>query len=346
MKYRYLGSSGLLMSRITLGTMTFGAEGWGCDEKTSHRIMHAYIEAGGNSIDCGDVYAGGRSEQIIGSFLPQVDRNQLILATKYSLPTKPGPMGFGASRKTVMNACEASLKRLNTDYIDLYYLHVPDPITPYEEILGALDDLVKQGKVRYIGCSSLFGWQVAKARGVSDRLNLARMVAGQYIYSLIHRELERELLPAARDSGMGITCFSPLGGGVLTGKYKDRQRPEGTRAAYRTAVDGPRFWHDRGFEVADTVSKVAAESGIPIPQLAIAWPLGRKVVASVIIGVKNLEQLDANMAPADADLPADVWRTLEEQTRPKEEYMTWYNKLNYARFFEAAEYYDQDVELY
>jgi aryl-alcohol dehydrogenase-like predicted oxidoreductase len=346
MKYRYLGSSGLLMARITLGTMTFGAEGWGCDEKTSHEIMKAYINAGGNSIDCGDVYAGGRSEEIIASFLPQVDRDELIVATKYSLPKKPGPTGFGASRKTVITACEASLRRLQTDYIDLYYLHVPDPITPFEEILGALDDLVRQGKVRYVGCSSLFAWQVAKARGVSDRLNLPRMVAGQYIYSLIHRELERELLPAALDSGMGITCFSPLGGGLLTGKYKDRERPEGSRAAYRTEVDGPRFWHDRGFEIADVVANVSAESGIPIPQLAIAWPLGRKAVTSVIIGVKNLKQLAANMAPADRDLPAEVWATLEERTRPTEEYMTWYNKLNYSRFFEAAEYHNPDVELY
>jgi len=345
MKYRYLGSSGLLMSRITLGTMTFGAEGWGCDEKTAHQIMKTYVDAGGNSIDCGDVYADGRSEEIIGTFLPQVDRDELIIATKYSLPKKGGPTGFGASRKTVMKACEGSLKRLGTDHIDLYYLHVPDPITPYEEILGALDDLVRQGKVRYVGSSSLFGWQVAKARGVSDRLNLPRMVAGQYIYSLIHRELEREVLPAAIDSGMGITCFSPLGGGVLTGKYKKRERPEGSRAAYRTGVDGPRFWHERGFQVADVVEKVSKESGISIPELAISWPLGRKVVTSVIIGVKNLEQLNANLVPADRDLPEDVWASLEEQTRPAEDYMTWYNKFNYQRFFDASEFHNSDVEL-
>jgi aryl-alcohol dehydrogenase-like predicted oxidoreductase len=346
MKYRYLGSSGLLMARITLGTMTFGAEGWGCDEKTSHQIMRAYIDAGGNSIDCGDVYAGGRSEEIIGSFLPQVDRDELIIATKYSLPTRPGPNGFGASRKTVMTACEASLRRLKADYIDLYYLHVPDPITPFEEILGALDDLVRQSKVRYVGCSSLFAWQVAKARGVSDRLNLPRMVAGQYIYSLVHRELERELLPAALDSGMGITCFSPLGGGLLTGKYKDRKRPEGSRAAYRNEVDGPRFWHEKGFATAAVVEKVSAEFGIPIPRLAITWPLGRRAVTSVIIGVKNLDQLATNISAADEDLPAEVWAALEEQTRPTEEYMTWYNKFNYRRFFEATEFYNQDVELY
>lgn len=345
MKYRYLGSSGLMMSRITLGTMTFGSEGWGCDEKTSHSLMKAFIDAGGNSIDCGDVYAGGRSEEIIGSFLPQVDRDELIIATKFSLPKRPGPTGFGGSRKTIITACEASLKRLNTDYIDLFYLHVPDPVTPYEETLGALDDLVRSGKIRYVGSSSLFAWQVAKAKGVTDRLNLAPMVAGQYIYSLIHRELEREVLPAAMDSGMGLTCFSPLGGGILTGKYKNQERPEGTRAAYRTGVDGPRFWHPKGFKTADIVAQVSKESGLTIAELAISWPLGRKAVSSVIIGVKNLEQLEANMLPADRDLPNDVWNRLEELTRPDEEYITWYNKFNYKRFSDTAEFYNEDVNL-
>ena len=347
MKYRYLGDSGLLMSRITLGTMTFGAKDWGCDEKESHAIMKKYIEQGGNSLDCADIYAGGRSEEIIGSFLPQVNREELIIASKFSLPSGSAPTGFGASRKKIMAACEGSLKRLKTDYIDLYYLHVPDPLTPYEETLRALDDLVRQGKVRYTGGSSLFGWQIAKAKGVADRLNLEKMVAGQYIYSLIHRELEREVIPAAIDSGVGLTCFSPLGGGLLTGKYSGQNKPkEGTRASYRTGVDGPRFWHPGGFRTADILEEVSKESGIPMVKLAIAWPLGRRFVSSVIIGVKNLEQLETNMEPAEWDVPKDVWNSLEERTRPEEDYMTWYNKMNYGRFFKAAKIYNRDAELF
>ena len=346
MKYRYLGSSGLLMSRITLGTMTFGAPDWGCDEKTSHQILKRFVDAGGNSIDIADVYAGGKSEEIVGRFLSQVNRDDLIVASKFSLPTGEAPTRFGASRKRIVTACEESLKRLGTDYIDLYYLHVPDPVTPYEEWLRALDDLVRQGKIRYTGSSSLFGWQLAKAQGVSERLGLERMVAGQYIYNLIHRELEREIIPAAMDGGIGLTCFSPLGGGLLTGKYKGSEKPaEGTRAAYRTNVDGPRFWHKKGFDTARIVEEVSREFDIPAADLAIAWPLGRPFVTSVIIGARNLEQFQANMTAADWDLPADAWNALEERTRPEEEYMTWYNKFNYSRFFEASEFHDPSVEL-
>ncbi len=346
MKYRYLGSSGLLMSRITLGTMTFGAADWGCDEKTSHQILKRFVDAGGNSIDIADVYAGGKSEEIVGRFLSQVNRDDLIVASKFSLPTGEAPTRFGASRKRIVTACEESLKRLGTDYIDLYYLHVPDPVTPYEEWLRALDDLVRQGKIRYTGSSSLFGWQLAKAQGVSERLGLERMVAGQYIYNLIHRELEREIIPAAMDGGIGLTCFSPLGGGLLTGKYKGSEKPaDGTRAAYRTNVDGPRFWHKKGFDTARIVEEVSREFDIPAVDLAIAWPLGRPFVTSVIIGARNLEQFQANMTAADWDLPADAWNALEERTRPEEEYMTWYNKFNYSRFFETSEFHDPSVEL-
>jgi aryl-alcohol dehydrogenase-like predicted oxidoreductase len=175
---------------------------------------------------------------------------------------------------------------------------------------------------------------------------LEKMVAGQYIYSLIHRELERETIPAAIDAGIGITCFSPLGGGLLTGKYRGHEKPtEGSRASFRTEVDGPRFWHPGGYRTAEVVAEVSEKSGIPSQKLAIAWPLGRKFVTSVIIGVKTVDQLEANMAPADWDLPQDVWEELEERTRPEEEYMTWYNKLNYGRFFKASEFQDDQADL-
>ena len=213
MKYRTLGSSGLIVSRITLGTMTFGAPDWGCDEKTSHAILKKYIDMGGNHLDSADVYAGGKAEEIIGSFMPQIHRDELIIASKCYFPVGKLPNRQGLSRKHILASCEASLKRLKTDYIDLYYLHGPDPLTSLEETMGAMDDLVRQGKVRYLGCSNLFGWQIAKAQGIASRMNLEKLVAGQYIYSLIHRELEREVIPAAVDHGSAFSATVLLAGG-------------------------------------------------------------------------------------------------------------------------------------
>ena len=346
MKYRYLGASGLLMSRLTLGTMTFGAPDWGCDEETSHAIIRRYIESGGNCLDIADIYAGGRSEEIVGSLMPELNRDGLILASKCSLPSGPAVTQFGANRKQIIASCEKSLKRLRTDYIDLYHIHVPDPVTPIEETLRAMDDLMRQGKVRYTGSSMFFGWQLTKAQGVSGAHNIEKMVAGQYIYGLIHRELERETIPAAIDAGIGITCFSPLGGGLLTGKYRGQGKPkQGTRASFRTQVDGPRFWHPRGYQTAEIVTDVSKRSGIPCEKLAIAWPLGRKFVTSVIIGVRTIDQLEANMTPADWDLPQDVWNELEERTRPEEEYITWYQQFNNGRFFKASEFHDGNADL-
>ena len=346
MKYRTLGSSGLMVSRITLGTMTFGAPDWGCDEKTSHAILKKYIDMGGNHLDSADVYAGGKAEEIIGSFMTQMNRNEIIIASKCYFPMGKLPNRQGLSKKHILASCEASLKRLKTDYIDLYYLHGPDPLTSLEETMAAMDDLVKQGKVRYLGCSNLFGWQIAKAQGIASRMNLENLVAGQYIYSLIHRELEREVIPAAVDHGVGILCYSPLGGGLLTGKYKGMPQPAGgTRLAFRTQIDGPRFWHPMGFKTAEVVDRVAGESGISKIKLAIAWPLRRKFVTSVIIGVKNVSQLETDMEPADWDMPEDVWNALEKETRPEEEYLTWFNKRNYERIFATAEFHDERMEL-
>lgn len=346
MKYRFLGNSGLLVSRITLGTMTFGAASWGCDEKEAHAIMKKYLDAGGNHLDCADVYAGGRSEEMIGSFLPQTRRDDVIIASKCYFPMGSQPNAQGLSRKHILASCEASLKRLKTDHIDLYYLHGPDPVTPLEETMRTLDDLVKQGKIRYLGCSNMFGWQIAKANGIAARMHLERLVAGQYLYNLIHREPEREIIPAAVDHGLGILTFSPLGGGLLTGKYDGQTEPaQGTRLAIRTQVDGPRFWHPKGFKTAETLQEVVAESGIPAPKLAIAWALKRRCVTSVIIGVKNQEQVEANLEAGDWDMPDDVWNVLEEKTRPEEEYLTWFNKRNYSRFFAAAEFHDEKTEL-
>jgi len=346
MKYRFLGSSGLLVSRISLGTMTFGAPGWGCDEREAHAMMKEYLDRGGNFIDCADVYAGGEAEKIVGNFLPQITRDNVVIASKCFFPASKEPNRWGLSRKHVTASCEASLRRLKTDYLDLYYIHGPDPITPMEETLRALGDLVRQGKIRYLGCSNLFGWQIAKAQGLANRLDMDGLVAGQYIYSLIHRELEREVIPAAVDQGVGLVGYSPLGGGLLTGKYKGMSEPaDGTRLSYRTTVDGPRFWHDHGFRIAEIVERISVDSGVPSTRIAIAWPLRRRFVASVIIGMRTLEQMEENMVPGDWDLPEDVWKALEETTRPEEEYGTWFNRQNYRRFFDAAEFHDELKEL-
>ena len=297
-------------------------------------------------MDIADIYAGGRSEEIVGNLMPELNRDGLIIASKCSLPSGPAITQFGANRKQIVSSCEKSLKQLKTDYIDLYHIHVPDPITPLDETLRAMDDLVRQGKVRYTGSSMFFGWQLTKSEGISSKYGLEKMVAGQYIYSLIHRELERETIPAAVDAGIGITCFSPLGGGLLTGKYQGQEKPEkGSRASFRTEVDGPRFWHPKGYKTAEIVKDVSEKSGIPMSKLAIAWPLGRKFVSSVIIGVKNIDQLERNMEPADWDLAKEVWDELEKRTRPEEEYITWYNKFNYDRFFKASEFHGNNVDL-
>lgn len=346
MKYRYLGTSGLLMSRITLGTMTFGITEYGADEHEAHAIIQQYLDAGGNSLDTADIYAGGRAEEVIGSFLPQIQRDDVIIASKCYFPSKNAPNSFGNSRKHIIAACETSLRRMNTDYIDLYYLHGPDPMSPLEESMRALDDLVRQGKVRYLGCSNLFAWQFVKANGIAARLNLEALVAAQYLYNLIHREPEREIIPAAVDAGMGIIPYSPLGGGLLTGKYKGMSEPaEGTRMAQRARTDVPRFWHPKGFKTAEIVESVSAQSGIPAHKLAIAWTLKRRCVTSVVIGVKNREQLAANMEASDWDMPDDVWNALEEQTRPDDEYLYWFNKRNYNRHFDAAEFHDESKDL-
>ncbi len=346
MKYRYLGSSGLLVSRIALGTMTFGAPDWGCDENEAHAILKGYLEAGGNHIDCADVYAGGRAEEIVGRFLPQINRDEVVVASKCYFPTGDKPNSFGFSRKHVIASCEASLKRLKTDHIDLYYIHGPDPVAPLEEQMRVLNDLVRQGKVRYLACSNLFGWQIAKAAGVSAKMNLEPLIAAQYIYSLVHRELEREVIPAAVDQGLGMMCYGALGAGLLTGKYKGQREPApGTRISFRTQLDGPRFWHPKGFQIAEILEKVSLDTGIPMFKLAIAWPLKRRFVTSVIIGVRELDQLDANLETGDWDMPDDIWNKLEEPTRPEEEYLTGFNRENYSRLFSAGEFHDESTEL-
>jgi 1-deoxyxylulose-5-phosphate synthase len=347
MKYRFLGSSGLLISRISLGTLNFGAPPeWGCDETEARAIMKAFFDGGGNAIDTANVYAGGKAEEIVGRFLHGFPREQVVLASKAYMPVGALPNQFGASRKHILAACEASLRRLQTDYLDLYYLHGPDPITSFEETLRAYDDLVRSGKVRYLGVSNLFGWQIAKAAGVARRLDLASPVAGQYIYSPIHRELEQEVIPAAVDSGVGITCYGVFGAGLLAGKYQGMGEPnQGSRMQVRMQMDGGRFWHPKGFRAAQAIQAASEKIGVPMARLAIGWPLGRRFVSSVVLGIRTREQMLANLEAADWDMPQEAWKAIEEATRPEDDNLTWFNRQNYQRIFAAAEFHDERTDL-
>ena len=221
MKYRYLGNSGLAVSRVCLGTMTFGNNDWGCDLETSKSIVDAFIDAGGNFIDTADLYSAGESEVILGKALKGKDLTKLVIASKCWFPVDDTPNGRGLSRKHIMEACEASLKRMDIDCIDLYQIHGPDPYTPMEETMRALDDLITAGKVRYVGCSNLWAWQIMKANGIAALRGYEKFISGQYLYNLVRRDIETEILPACVDQGMGILCWSPLAAGFLTGKYRD-----------------------------------------------------------------------------------------------------------------------------
>jgi len=346
MKYRFLGSSGLLVSRIALGTLNFGAPGWGRGEQEARAILKAFFDGGGNFIDTANVYVGGTAEEIVGRFLPEIPREEVVLASKAYMPVSSRPNFFGGSRKHILASCEASLRRLGTDYLDLYYLHGPDPVTPLEETLRAYDDLVRQGKVRYVGVSNLFGWQVATATGIAARLALASPVAGQYIYSPIHRELEQEVIPAAVAGGIGLTCYGVFGAGLLAGKYAGMAEPNpGSRMQLRMAVDGGRFWHAKGHRAAAAIQAVSQRTGISMAQLAVAWPLGRRFVSAVVLGVSSPEQMREDLRAADWDMPREDWEAIEAATRPAEDNLTWFNRQNYQRTLDAAEFHDARVDL-
>lgn len=303
MKYRYLGKSGLLVSRVCLGTMTFGNKDWGCDEQESKAITSAFIEAGGNFIDTADLYSGGVSEEFLGKAIKSYDRSNLVIATKGWFPASEDVNARGLSRKHLFDACDASLKRMDTDYIDLYYVHGPDPYTPMEETMRALDDLVSSGKVRYIGCSNWFAWQVAKYNTLAKENNLSQFIAGQYLYNLIRRDIETEIMPACDDCGIGITPWSPLASGLLTGKYRGKDEPdEGTRHAKLAGFLVPRFWMDDALKLVDRLVDVAQEQSVTPSVLALSWLLHKKSVSSVVVGARTVKQIEDTLVSGDWDL--------------------------------------------
>jgi aryl-alcohol dehydrogenase-like predicted oxidoreductase len=316
--YRLLGRSGLRISPLALGAMTFGTDwGWGADAQEARRIFDTYVDRGGNFIDTANQYTNGTSEKFVGEFAAE-KRDQLVIATKYTLPLRPtDPNSGGNHRKSMVRSVEESLKRLQTDYIDLLYLHAWDYLTPVEEIMRAMDDLVRSGKLLYIGISDAPAWQVARMQTIADLRGWAPLIALQIEYNLIERTVERDLIPMAREMGLGVIPWSPLASGVLTGKYsrKDLEIGRGNAAAEGTRKDiaaGNGALTERGLAIADAVKAVAKETGKSPAQVAIAWTLLDKTVTAPIIGARTAKQLEDNLGALSVDLSEDQKQRLDE----------------------------------
>ena len=331
MEVRQLGRSGLMVPALSLGTGTFGGRGelfgaWGAsDVAEATRLVDVCLDAGLNMFDSADVYSGGAAEEILGQAI-KGRRDRVLVSTKGTFRNGPGPNDVGSSRFYLTRAVEASLKRLGTDYIDLYQLHAFDALTPPEEVLGTLDDLVRAGKIRYIGCSNFSGWHLMKALAVSERYGLARYVAHQAYYSLIGRDYEWELMPLGADQGVGGVAWSPLGWGRLTGKVRrGAPLPATSRLQSKVAVDkGPPVDDEYLFRVVDALDAVAKETGKTVPQVAINWLLRRPTVANVIVGARNEEQLRQNLGAVGWALSADQVARLDAASAVMPAYPYWH----------------------
>lgn len=313
-----LGRSGLPVSPLCLGTMTFGTPRWGSPDEVSEAIFHAYVEACGNFIDTADVYAKGRSEELVGGYIAAAGlRDDLVLATKFSFNPNAGkPMLGGNGRKNLHRALEGSLRRLQTDYVDLYWLHVWDQVTPPEEILQSMGEVIAAGKVRYFGLSDVPAWFATRMATLAEVHGVPGPIALQMPYSLDERSIEREHVPAALALGMGITPWSPLGAGILTGKY--RRDASGTVAAGggRLDLNLPSFqkFNDHSFSAAEVLRTVAGEAGVPMAKMALAWTSARPGVTSLILGAKTVEQLRENVSSLELVLSAEQMKALDEGT--------------------------------
>jgi aryl-alcohol dehydrogenase-like predicted oxidoreductase len=329
MRYRPLGRTGQYVSEICLGTMTFsgGAGFWraigALDQASSTALVGRAIEAGVNFIDTANVYSEGQSEIQLAQALHDlgVRREDVVIATKVRGRMGPGPNSVGLSRGHIMDQIAASLKRLGLDHVDLYQIHGFDPVTPIEETLRALDDCVRRGFVRTIGCSNLAAWQIMKALGISERLGLARFETVQAYYSIAGRELEREILPLVEDQGLGVMVWSPLAGGFLSGKFARDKR--GDNDSRRTVFDFPPVDKERAYDSIDAMTQIAKAHDASVARVALAWLLQRRGVMSVIIGAKTIQQLDDNLTAADLALSAEEVATLDAVSALKPEYPGW-----------------------
>ena len=318
-----LGRTGLRVSRLALGTMTFGLQ---TDEAVSHRILDKAAQGGINFIDTADAYplggtveTTGRTEEIVGRWLRAqgpAGRARFIVATKAFNRVGPNPWDEGASRKHLLDAIDASLRRLQTDHVDLYQLHMDDRETPLDETLEALDVIVRSGRARYIGVSNFMAWRVARALGRSEVLRLARFVSVQPRYSLLFREIERELLPLAAEEGLGVIPYNPLAGGLLTGKHAASSKPEPGRFTLGTsgAMYQDRYWNERSFATVTQLQKLAAEAGVPLATLAVAWVMANPAITAPLLGASRPEQLDATLAAAEFKLDAALKQRLDGLT--------------------------------
>ncbi|WP_284945374.1 aldo/keto reductase [Acidisoma cladoniae] len=321
--YRTLGRSGLVVSPMALGTMTFGTQGWGADEAGSRAIFDAYRAQGGNFIDTADIYSGGTSEAMVGRFIAETGtRDEMVLATKFAFNGSASPLAAsqgapgnpnagGAGAKNIHRALDASLKRLGTDYIDLYWMHIWDGVTPVEEIMQTLGDLVRAGKIRYCALSDMPAWLAMKAATIASERRVPGPIAMQVEYSLVARDIEREHIPVAREAGMAVMPWSPLAGGFLTGKYK-RDDNSGTGRLSGTNPFGKSKFVDRNWDILDVLGDVAAEHDRPLSQIALAWTRAQPGVTSIVIGARKVAQLEDNLAALDITLTDVQMRRLNE----------------------------------
>ncbi len=331
MDFRQLGNSGLKVPALTFGTGTFGGgneffKAWGTtDVPEATQLVDICLEAGLNMFDTADVYSDGLSETILGKAIAG-RRDNVLIATKASFPMGPGPNDLGNSRFHLIRACEASLRRLQTDYIDLYQLHGFDALTPIEETLMALDDLVHSGKVRYIGCSNFSGWHLMKSLSISERFGWSRFVAHQAYYSLIGRDYEWELMPLAVDQNIGTLVWSPLGWGRLTGKIRRNQPPPETSRLPKTSADGPPVSDEHVYGIVGAIDGIAKETGKSVPQIALNWLLQRPTISSVIIGARNEEQLRHNLQAVGWNLTTEQVAKLDSASKVTLPYPYWHQR--------------------
>jgi aryl-alcohol dehydrogenase-like predicted oxidoreductase len=320
-EYRTVGRSGLRVSPLTLGTMTFGDAGWGSDAETSKEVIARYLDAGGNVLDTANGYSEGRSEQIIGDYLASRPgmRDRVVISTKYARNMYPGdPNGGGAGRKAILEQVDASLRRLGVDYIDLYWQHCLDQHTPLEESLATLNDLVRAGKVRYIGLSNTPAWAVSRMATIAELRGWAPIVALQVEYSLVRRTVEGELFGAARELGLGVLPYSPLASGVLSGKYsRDNRTPEGSGRGplAKAQLDGT-----NAFDVLDVLRELAKNLDTSVAAVALAWVRQQTPVTSTLIGARTVTQLEANLESLHVTIPEDGLRELDRVSAPDLDY--------------------------
>jgi aryl-alcohol dehydrogenase-like predicted oxidoreductase len=322
MSYYTLGRSGLRVSRLALGTMTFGTEwGWGAEKETARAMVDAYVEAGGNFFDTADLYTGGTAETWLGEFVAERGlRNKAVIATKFTYNAEPGnPNAGGNGRKNILRAVEGSLKRLGTDYIDLYILHTWDRLTPPEEVMRTLDDLVRAGKIRHVGLSDVPAWYASRAQAVAEHRGYEPVSALQLEYSLAERNIEHEFVPFGTRYGAGIMVWSPLASGLLSGKYRSNTagKADGRLETMRGSTNpGFQKFNDRNWEIVAELEKVAGQIGRSMAQLAVNWAATRPGIASVIVGATKLDQLKDNLGALDFEIPAELRARLDKVSRP------------------------------